>query len=158
MARPKRPKSQPLTTPINRDERTTAAVLAFFPVQPAVAVFPSRQAHRTLGSRTVVAPLRTSHPSGSKPSRLATLWAPGCVCSPKKPPLFPTASNPRSRSCRPHGSMASPELVAQRLRCKPLWLMVRAQRTPQLGPDRLRRAIRSRDFANPKVTLLQPSH
>jgi hypothetical protein len=60
----------------------------------------------TLGSRSLVAPLRTSHPSGSRLSAPCGAWPLAALAAPENP-LFPTVSNPRGRSSRPHRSVAS---------------------------------------------------
>jgi hypothetical protein len=94
----------PLAVSVNRDEHISAT-------RPRILSFQSLssqlRAHRTLGSRTLVAPKRTSHPSGSRPSRLAARRPLAAFAAPENP-LFPTASNTRSRTCQPHSSVASP--------------------------------------------------
>ena len=52
---------------------------------PCQTCLPCRRARRTLGSQSLVAPLRTSHPSGSRPARLAAAgpwlrWQPQKTC------------------------------------------------------------------------------
>ena len=94
----------PLAVSVNRDERSTASRPRTLSLQNLSSQL---RAHRTLGSRTLVAPKRTSHPSGSRPSRLAARRPLAAFAAPENP-LFPTASNNRSRTCQPHSSVASP--------------------------------------------------
>lgn len=61
-------RGHPLATTVNRDNRIAAADPAFL---PCPACLPGPRDHSALGSRSLVAPLRTSHPSGSRPARLA---------------------------------------------------------------------------------------
>jgi hypothetical protein len=94
----------PLAVSVNRDEHISATRPRILSLQ---SLSSQLRAHRTLGSRTLVAPKRTSHPSGSRPSRLAARRPLAAFAAPENP-LFPTASNTRSRTCQPHSSVASP--------------------------------------------------
>ena len=84
------PWGHPLAGPVNRDERDTATGprILLFP-KP---VFPVVADHRALGSRILVAPLRTSHPSGSRPATPCGAFGPWLrlqpqktLCSPPRP-------------------------------------------------------------------------
>jgi hypothetical protein len=86
--RPGNPEGHPLATPVNRDERISALVPAYFSN-------PSLQSLRPVSLHTwfsrLVAPLRTSHPSGSRPAHLAARgpWPHSrpqkTLCSPPRP-------------------------------------------------------------------------
>jgi len=79
---------RPLAVSVNRDERSTASRPRTLSLQNLSSQL---RAHRTLGSRTMVTPKRTSHPSGSRPARLAArgpwlrLQPQKTLCSPPRP-------------------------------------------------------------------------
>ena len=80
----------PLAVSVNRDEHISATRPRILSLQ---SLSSQPRAHRTLGSRTLVAPKRTSHPSGSRPARLAArgpwlhLQPQKTLCSPPCPIL-----------------------------------------------------------------------
>jgi hypothetical protein len=78
--------------------------------------------------------------------------APGCDGSPRKP------SVPYRVQCSRPGKPAAQVCGFAQWRSNPLWLTVRAQRTPCPGGIGTRRAIRSHGFTNPIATLPRPSH
>jgi len=82
------PQCHPLAVSVNRDERSAASRPRTLSLQNLSSQL---RAHRTLGSRTMVTPKRTSHPSGSRPARLAArgpwlrLQPQKTLCSPPRP-------------------------------------------------------------------------
>ena len=138
----------PLAVSVNRDEHISAT-------RPRILSFQSLssqpRAHRTLGSRTLVAPKRTSHPSGSRPSRLAARRPLAAFAAPENP-LFPTASNNRSRTCQPHSCVASP--IGDPTPCGSRY---GRNELIDMGGDRRRRAISCDGSANARSTLPAPS-
>ena len=139
-----RRRGHPLAVSVNRDERISA-------IRPRIllpsSVFQSAEITAHLVLELVGCAVAHQSPIRIKAVRALRCVAPGCVAAPENP-LFPTVSNRRGPTCRPHRSVAS---HADR-RSNPLWLTVRAQRTlDTLGGIGARRAISSHGSANPQM-------
>ena len=134
----------PLAVSVNRDEHISATRPRILSFQSLSSSLPEITAHLVL--ERWLHPKRTSHPSGSRPSRLAArgpwlrLQPQKTLCSPPRPIL---AAGLASRTAL--------------WRSNALWLTVRAQRTHGHGWDRRRRAISRNGSANLRTTLPAPS-